>query len=525
MSDSVAAPVIAGLAIGIAFVMLFAVFVPLLPPNIRLVQPALKSIHDPTADLKFENRIKLDDSPWQTWILQAVVSDSNQLFISGLENPPPAGASPPYDEMQYKPFIVSANANELDSNNIQYNYLQDSRYSLGAHVITAENNTVYVMWSEYSANDRVETYLQRSVDSGNSYSNTFKVTNSINATGYNDLAVSQADASVVYLVRIDDHQINEPRQSEIFFSSSHDGGQTFESSGTPIMGAKETYTCPQIAVGQNVDTQNAENIYVIWREDSVNKEMKIWFSASNNGGSTFSKPIVVAGAYVEDNDCPKFAVFNEKIYLLWSQTKIIRNPYLRSEIVVGDSDIFFRASMDGGKSFNLPINLSSRIGAFTMEPDMAVSDGGNEIYVVWRDTIPIITTEGVGTVVDYYGNSEIMFTKSEDGGKTFTEPVNLSNNPSGSYEPEIAVHGDNVYVIWLESDFPYNIANTSLRMSNDGGRSFGGIIDNITGTMEETFSRPDILVSENGSNFFIVWSHRPDPEDANTDAFLLVVDT
>lgn len=521
MRDSLATSVAGGLAIGISLIILFAIFVPLLPPNLRSVQPAALSAQDPSANVEFENRIKLDNSLWQTWISQGVISNHNQLFISGIENPPPAGASPPYDEMEYKSFLISADVNGVVPSNIQYSYLPNSRYSSGAHIVTANDDVVYVMWSEYVANEKAETYIQRSMDGGKSYANINKVTNSSLAIAYNNLAVSNKDANVVYVVRIDDHQINEPRHSEIFFSSSHDGGQRFEYSAA-IMGGEGTFTCPQIATGQSADGKDIENIYIAWREDFANKEMKLWFTASDDRGATFNKPIAVASGYAEDYDCPKFTVFGQKIYLLWSQTELIRDPFSPSKIIVGDTDIFFRASMDGGKSFNLPINLSSRIGAFTMEHDMAVSEDGNDIYVVWRDTIPRITTEGIKTMVDYYGNSEIIFTKSEDGGKTFTEPVNLSNNPSGSYEPEIAVSGNNVFIIWLESDFPSNVANTSFRMSSDGGDSFGSTIDNITGIMGETFSRPDILVSTDGSKFFTIWSHRPDPEDANTDAYLLV---
>lgn len=59
-------------------------------------------------------------------------------------------------------------------------------------------------------------------------------------------------------------------------------------------------------------------------------------------------------------------------------------------------------------------------------------------------------------------------------------------------------------------------------MSTDCGSSFGEGVQNITGIMEETFSRPEILVSADGSRVFVVWSHRPDTGDANADAYLRV---
>ena len=49
-------------------------------------------------------------------------------------------------------------------------------------------------------------------------------------------------------------------------------------------------------------------------------------------------------------------------------------------------------------------------------------------------------------------NEEILFTRSKDGGASFSDtPINLSNNIGGSYSPQIrAVSGNNVYVVWFD---------------------------------------------------------------------------
>ena len=71
-------------------------------------------------------------------------------------------------------------------------------------------------------------------------------------------------------------------------------------------------------------------------------------------------------------------------------------------------DIFFIKSEDKGKTFGTPINLSNNT-EFSERPQIAVSKNG--IFIVWADTTNP-------------NNKEIMFTKSLDNGKTFSNPIN-----------------------------------------------------------------------------------------------------
>src|SRR3989304_6073533 len=96
------------------------------------------------------------------------------------------------------------------------------------------------------------------------------------------------------------------------------------------------------------------------------------------------------------------------------------------------AEIFFSKSVDGGKTFQPAINLSNNNGT-SLWPRIAVS--GNDIYVTWYDYTTHI--------------SEIFFSHSSDGGKTF-ETTNLSENIGVSFNPWIAASGDNVYVVWMD---------------------------------------------------------------------------
>ena len=43
---------------------------------------------------------------------------------------------------------------------------------------------------------------------------------------------------------------------------------------------------------------------------------------------------------------------------------------------------------------------------------------------------------------------EIFLTRSINNGQTFSTPDNISENNGGSLEPQIAIQGNNVYVVW-----------------------------------------------------------------------------
>ena len=59
------------------------------------------------------------------------------------------------------------------------------------------------------------------------------------------------------------------------------------------------------------------------------------------------------------------------------------------------------------------------------------------------------------------GDSDILFTVSDDNGQTFVDPpIDLSNNPVNSLEPQMIVSGNNVYVVWVDdSNGPETISS------------------------------------------------------------------
>ena len=125
---------------------------------------------------------------------------------------------------------------------------------------------------------------------------------------------------------------------------------------------------------------------------------------------------------MSDNDgdsvYPLVASSGNNVYVTWQDNVFGHNKHL-------NYDILFKSSSDGGHTFGDAINLSNNSG-FSEHPQISVN--GNNVYVVWADNTRL--------------NRDIYITSSSDGGHTFGDAINLSNNAADSHNQEIAVLGN-----------------------------------------------------------------------------------
>lgn len=107
---------------------------------------------------------------------------------------------------------------------------------------------------------------------------------------------------------------------------------------------------------------------------------------------------------------------------------------------------------------------------------------------------PSIATSGDNVYVVWSDSDtdEIVYRRSTDRGATFGPTLNLSNSGGPSDSPAIAVSDGNVYVVWIEG------SATLLRRSTDGGGIFGPLQSLGAGPA----STPSIAAS--GKNVYLV---------------------
>lgn len=123
------------------------------------------------------------------------------------------------------------------------------------------------------------------------------------------------------------------------------------------------------------------------------------------------------------------------------------------------ADIFHTQSNDNGVTWSAPEDVS-RGADLATHPDIAIEPSG-AIDCVWS----------VKTSRSAF--SEVYFSRSSDGGKNWTNPVDVSNSVAISVEPALAVgKGNSVYVVWSSSSNVDSAPDVYCAISSDFGKTW-----------------------------------------------------
>lgn len=136
-------------------------------------------------------------------------------------------------------------------------------------------------------------------------------------------------------------------------------------------------------------------------------------------------------------------------------------------------DVLFQRFGPDGRKLGQSVNVSRSPGVFSWLPRIAV-DSRERVFVLWQE----ITFSG-GT-----HGGEILFARSEDGGRNFSAPLNLSNSIAGDGKGRINKDlwhngsldlaigsGGALYAAWTEYE-----GALWVRRSADGGRTFSDLL-------------------------------------------------
>jgi hypothetical protein len=168
-------------------------------------------------------------------------------------------------------------------------------------------------------------------------------------------------------------------------------------------------------------------------------------------------------------------------------------------------DVFFqRFSPDNKKLLNQPVNVSRTPKTFSWLPRVVIApDDPRTVYVIWQEIIFSGGSHG----------GDILFARSDNGGASFSEPINLSDSIGGDgkgrINKEIWHNGSldlvagtdgNLYAAWTEYDGPLWFSR-----STDGGKSFSRPRA-IAGTGDSKPARaPSLALGPDGS-VYLAWT-------------------
>ncbi|MFY9964788.1 MAG: sialidase family protein [Nitrososphaeraceae archaeon] len=331
-----------------------------------------------------------------------------------------------------------------------------SSSSVDQSAIKAAGNNVYAVWmNQPQWPQDEEIFYRMSTDGGATFGSTIALSNDEASSVNPSIAVSGNNVYVVW----DSVTPGPPlpgREVDVLYRRSTDGGVTF---GSVINLSNNPGVSDFSAIAAS-----GNNVYVVW-QDSTPGKFEIFYRMSTDGGATFGSAINLSNN-AEDSFNPSIEGIGNNVYVAWNDNSL------------GNSEILYRRSSDGGGTFSTTTNLSNNI-ATSVLPSVAAS--GVNVYLVWQD--------GRAPEEDY----EILYRKSTDEGATFGSPINLSNNAGSSLNPEVAAVNNGVYVIWQDST-PGNPEILHRRSAN-AGTSFGSII-NLSNNAGNSF-HPSIAAANN----------------------------
>ncbi len=225
--------------------------------------------------------------------------------------------------------------------------------------------------------------------------------------------------------------------SQIFFTRSVDGGATWDNTPTTrnLSNSPREDFNPSLAVTKSGKVR----VYTVFHD---NLGSGVYLIKSKKGVKFKAPARVPPDEGGRFN--PRLALdSNESLNIAWGE---IHDLHRR---------VMYVRSTDLGESFTDPVDISRSSGE-AFQPEIAV-DPSNAINIVWEDTAP--------------GASAIMYSRSTDGGATFSSPAQLSKGAAAAAEAHIAADGSGgLNVAWVgETDDGLQVFFTR---STDGGATF-----------------------------------------------------
>jgi len=315
-------------------------------------------------------------------------------------------------------------------------------------------------------NNNVNNYNQ-TLDFNNKYydrqfiKNTAAVNVSSNE-GNSEIPEEAMSGNNIYIAWIDDTSGNR----DVFFRKSIDQGKTFGDTVNLSNMPGGAYNVQIIAIYNYV--------FVVW-EHTPDNNGQIFFKRSVDYGNTFDKTVSlgnntgfyglpqISAAVSSNEEKNNSNRINSRIniYTIWHDSS---------------NGIVLRKSIDGGETFDKPISLSKKY-SLSFYPQLAVSSAN--VYATW------VSTQNLGTKNE---TNNIVFSRSTDAGNTFNNMINLTNNAKLSFDPQISISNNHVYVTWLNGtfigkSFPL-LRDILFKSSNDFGATFDNSaisLNNYTG--------------------------------------------
>lgn len=355
------------------------------------------------ASVKFDEAINLTNNT-QDSVYGQVVASENDVYVVWQDSVPSAESPDSrYVGRNYDIFVTkSSDAGESFGSPI--NLSVNSGFSEHPQA-SASPNSLHVVWADDTPGNR-EVLFSKSSD-GSDFSVPVNLSNSSSDSFNQEIAAFGNNVYVVWLEEGDNN-------SQVLLKASRDGGDTFEET-VVISDQASVATLPKVSA-------HGQGVHVAWSYIEDEKENGLYYSASSDGGTTFTSPKILSNQ--NDFGEPQIVASNETVFVVSGGLDIIEvNGLLLAKSTDGGAS-FSTEMIDANGSFVNPLNVEAALD------DSSILYVAGQVFVSSDEEILLLP-------LDVQSNS--------------SKPMglaNLSQNEKISECPSIAISGDKIFVVW-----------------------------------------------------------------------------
>lgn len=179
----------------------------------------------------------------------------------------------------------------------------------------------------------------------------------------------------------------------------------------------------------------------------------VYVSYSDDRGVTRSVPVKVnvepESILGDGENRPKIIVRKGAVYV--SYTQGLAKPM--------SGDIRFSRSLDGGKSFSVPLTVNDNREVISHRFDSMAVNGNGQIYIAWLDKRDLSAAQKTG---EKYGGAAIYYAMSDDGGASFRSNEKIADHVCECCRTAMAVDTDGYPVVAWRHIYDTNIRDHAL---------------------------------------------------------------
>jgi hypothetical protein len=233
--------------------------------------------------------------------------------------------------------------------------------------------------------------------------------------------------------------------------------------------------------------------YQWWRDNPRTKQVRL--ARSSDGGKTWTAPATQLDASGKAFDPHIGWGRGKDLVVVWSDERRGRRLF----------DIYARRSVDGGVTWE-PEQLLSRFPKMLANdlharPEL-LSDGQGRFWAIW-----------VGLRAE---RSAFYLNRSEDGGKTWTEPVPLTGNSESVFAQQFLRAGDRLLLTWQDRQGSFD--RIFAVASSDAGMNWSSPVrvDHLSSDAKFHAASSTAVLSPSGEAL-VAWQ---DPRNGRQDIFI-----